>query len=675
MDILEKSINGAADGFSGDVTGLSRQCELLTQGNPSKQEILARLDQALALVADAPREAAPQVAAMRLFELSRQKANMLDSWTGLLRRFPDNALALRMRMRWLRRENRVEEGRAELEAIARAGRKTSVLADQFAELGLHGRTDELYGQLVDASPDNRKLKLCWAKHLLARGEIDRVAALLGDIPREGMSAAAQAIISQIEVSRRAQSIVEPRFLDTMNLNSAALHQAIMAYSDRVVPRSVSPHLGGISFVTGSLGAGGAEKQLTRLACALHALQCREIPVGNVMLKAAVEMVISNVSSAAGNDFFLPQAQEAGINLVDVSEMPVEPLSEVGLPAGTVRDLAPALPKNALFGLQRLVAHFRRNKPEVVYIWQDGAVLMAALAALVAQVPRIVISVRGMPPSIRQNLAKDEFLGMYQALARVPGVSLSSNSRAAADAYADWIGLPRQSFFVIHNAIQPESCQATEDEKRLWQDFDAQTSDATHTLGGVFRFEPNKRPLLWVRFAAEAYQRDRGLRFVLVGSGALLEQAQALARDLGIGHRIHFVGHSHHVGFWLSKFDLLALLSEYEGLPNVLMEAQLAGIPVISTPAGGANETFVDGQTGYVLDSSAEPDIMDFLSKLELTVANPARRALMGKFARLQATQRFSIDSVLDQTIQMFKGTPTFADAAQKAVQIPLAKNA
>ena len=60
--------------------------------------------------------------------------------------------------------------------------------------------------------------------------------------------------------------------------------------------------------------------------------------------------------------------------------------------------------------------------------------------------------------------------------------------------------------------------------------------------------------------------------------------------------------------WLDKFDLFFLCSRVEGLPNVIIEAQGFGVPVISTNAGGANETIIDGETGYIVESHDPNDL-------------------------------------------------------------------
>ncbi len=91
--------------------------------------------------------------------------------------------------------------------------------------------------------------------------------------------------------------------------------------------------------------------------------------------------------------------------------------------------------------------------------------------------------------------------------------------------------------------------------------------------------------------------------MLVGDGDLRAEAQKRAEQLGILERILFVGASRDVGYWLQKMNVFILFSRYEGLPNVLIEAQMVGVPVISTPAGGSAECFIEGVSGFILDDA------------------------------------------------------------------------
>ncbi len=429
--------------------------------------------------------------------------------------------------------------------------------------------------------------------------------------------------------------------------SAALSQALLQFQHRSPVTSISPHIGGVAFITGSLGAGGAERQMTRLAVEMKRAQSIR-DTDQIGITGPVEVFVSTLSPARGRDFFLPQLQNADIPVSVISTLPAGPST---VPENLFRFLPPQTAE----AVRRLTPHLSAMRPEVAYIWQDGAVLATALAALNANIPHIVISLRGMPPDLRPEMMKDEYFDMYCTLAKIPGVTFSANTHAGADAYARWLNLPADTIRVVHNAAETIATNGTNLEHKRWEAFAKSTPDADFTFGAVFRFDQNKRPHMWLEFAAAAMVAHPCSRFVLVGDGSLLSAAQTYAKELGIAHRCLFVGKSRNVGYWLSKMDALGLTSRLEGLPNVLIEAQLSGIPVISTPAGGAAEAFIPNQTGFLLGSTEQPQLAQFLGYFLTLATNKAQRETMGKAATAYASDTFAMDSILPKTLQLLSG--------------------
>ena len=66
--------------------------------------------------------------------------------------------------------------------------------------------------------------------------------------------------------------------------------------------------------------------------------------------------------------------------------------------------------------------------------------------------------------------------------------------------------------------------------------------------------------------------------------------------------------------WLEAFDLFLLTSSIEGLPNVLIEAQAAGVPVLSTPAGGSEDTFSNYSSGVLLEDDSSTEIAESICR-------------------------------------------------------------
>jgi N-acetyl-alpha-D-glucosaminyl L-malate synthase BshA len=89
------------------------------------------------------------------------------------------------------------------------------------------------------------------------------------------------------------------------------------------------------------------------------------------------------------------------------------------------------------------------------------------------------------------------------------------------------------------------------------------------------------------------------KLLFVGDGPERPVAENLGRDLGLGDDMRFVGKQEQIEEILAVSDLFLLASEYESFGLAALEAMAAGVPVISTDAGGLPEINVNGETGYL----------------------------------------------------------------------------
>jgi glycosyltransferase involved in cell wall biosynthesis len=102
--------------------------------------------------------------------------------------------------------------------------------------------------------------------------------------------------------------------------------------------------------------------------------------------------------------------------------------------------------------------------------------------------------------------------------------------------------------------------------------------------------------------------------------------------------------------YMSQFDVLLLTSKFEGLPNVLIEAQLLGIPVISTNAGGAAETFKDNASGYLLNTRDPKEFAALIRR----VANDETLALnLSNNAKKHARKMFEISRIMKEYLKIY----------------------
>ena len=110
-----------------------------------------------------------------------------------------------------------------------------------------------------------------------------------------------------------------------------------------------------------------------------------------------------------------------------------------------------------------------------------------------------------------------------------------------------------------------------------------------------------------------------------------------------------VGEVDDVSGWLEEMDVFLLTSSTEGLPNVIIEAQGFGVPVVCTDTGGVSEIVSEGVTGNIVDSSEARIIGDSLVDLISGNRIPKMRVEAFKESR----KRFSVDQMIAKTRETY----------------------
>ncbi|GEP58627.1 capsular polysaccharide biosynthesis protein [Reyranella soli] len=619
----------------------------------------ATVDQLLPLVREYPQsEELQKIVARLLTELNDERA--LEAWLGISMRFPASMDAFRNLVDLVLRS----KGKAAVRTIVRArfprmpARLDQLLA--YAEAcDAIGQTDDsgaAFGLVARAFSKRKEAWLLFAAWLEEEIGMHRsVVTLLRRI-----AAGAWLGPPLLQEDKRLHAVISDfEHVDAVALNGSSLAsvRVLEALFDRILDdrrRALSapaPTSGKLVLLTGSLGAGGAERQFVTTAVGLRAmsLQQRTLPDGLVLDE--VHVVARSLVDREDGSFYVADLQRAGIQVESYREWPDfggDLASSVARP--TLRALG-FLPWSTAEAVIKLSDRLKEMKPAVVHIWQDGLVYAAGLAALLAGVPRIVLSGRSTPPPDRRENYLVEYDVIYKSLLQAPGVVLSVNSRHAAGRYANWLDIDERAIVVMPNGVAPLSIEAGSASPAMFSTFEARTGQGAMTIGSVMRLDEVKRPLLWVDAAAAILVRVPTMRFIVVGDGPYRKRMLRRATKLGVASRCLFVGRTADVGYWLSKMDLLMLLSEHEGLPNALIEAQLAGVPVIASAAGGTAETVIPGKTGLVTSVKATPD--EIANKIAALAGEPDRLKNMASEARTWAMQAFPIPRMLSNTLNLY----------------------
>lgn len=425
------------------------------------------------------------------------------------------------------------------------------------------------------------------------------------------------------------------------------HVMNLIYSaSQIKPYSTSESNSNISMISSSLGRGGAERQVVSCLTGLvgevdysePALYCFSVN-GNYTLTYESEVREIGVPiheygkrTNWNSDF------ENGEHLL----LPWRKYLD-NLPIQMQREIEP------------LFLSFTEKKPQIVHGWQDQTNINVAIAALMAGVPGIVMFARSMRPDGKtmMHIRNRPFLRRaYQALAEnAPRALLCHNSSAGCQSYSEWLGISPDNFEVIHNGVDFDGMEQSSDGISV-SDVLKLPKDS-FVIGGVFRLVIEKRPKLWVEAVTQVIEKRKNVHAIHVGRGSLSEVMKLEIEQRGMESNIHMVGQSSNVKAWLDEFDLFLLTSIVEGLPNVLIEAQAFGVPVVTTDAGGSRDTFIQGKTGYLASNATADEIANLILAC---IDNPEWMAEARKKSRKQARERFSQEAMVERLKEIYSIT-------------------
>jgi glycosyltransferase involved in cell wall biosynthesis len=393
----------------------------------------------------------------------------------------------------------------------------------------------------------------------------------------------------------------------------------------------------IVHLIGSLQAGGAERQMCNCVIGAHRLGY-EVTV-LLLFKPTGEhehyselLAKEGIKVRVAGEFFNPRFK---------SELKKIPGGEASL---TV------IPEEFCPFAIDVLGELLSDPPDVLHAWLDHPNIWGGVAALFANIPLIVLSTRNVNPTHFPYLASPYFHAMYKQFAQSPNVKFINNSHAGADDYAKWLNMPKEAFKVVLNGVD-FSClsrPANQDITNFINDLGI--PEDGKIIAGVFRLSDEKQPFIFLEVVRRIIKRNDNVYAVIAGIGPLQQELERFIITHNLGERIFYLGRRTDVSTIYSAATLKLLCSLQEGTPNVLLESQWLGCPVVSTKAGGAVDAVSHGETGLLVDVG---DISGLENAVLLLIDNPESRASMARAGPAFIQNRFGMDRMVCETIAIY----------------------
>ena len=286
---------------------------------------------------------------------------------------------------------------------------------------------------------------------------------------------------------------------------------------------------------------------------------------------------------------------------------------------------------------------RKERPQIVEIFGLRMNAIGRIIAKLAGVP-IVIS------AVRQT---DEWRKWYHVwLDRVTSVFVDvyvSNSKAGCEICGKREKIPKKKRMVIYNGVDLSEFHVNLSREEILQSLGIIDNKQMIFLT-VARFRKEKGHDILLKAIADFRVQLNATLFLLVGDGEYLEERRQLAKNLGIGDIVRFLGRRTDVPLLLNCSDVFVLPSLYEGLPRCVSEAMAAGLPVIATNVSGTPELVEDNVTGKLVEAGNSCQLGKAMAELRKD-PDLAKRLGMSGFKKAQ--KLFDVNVVVKKNEDLY----------------------
>jgi len=315
----------------------------------------------------------------------------------------------------------------------------------------------------------------------------------------------------------------------------------------------------IIYVVTKSGWGGAQKSVYILARQLH-------------LSGEYDVLVAyGESELSGENILEEKLKETGIRTAKIQQLK----RNIGF-FGEIQ---------SFFALWRL---FRTERPNAVHLNSSKAGMLGAPAARLARVPNIVFTMRGAPfLEVRpkwQNMII-EFATWLTAVFSHVFVTVSEFEKGIVKKWP----LTKNKITHIYNAIEsPEFLSRIDARAFISRTAGVMIHGDAFVIGSIAELTDNKGLLEFLPILAER-KKQQDFIYVHFGSGELGEELKNKTKELGLEDTVHWLGFVKDASTYLKALDVFTLPSKKEGLPNVLLEAKLAGVAIEASTVGGIPE--------------------------------------------------------------------------------------
>ncbi len=288
--------------------------------------------------------------------------------------------------------------------------------------------------------------------------------------------------------------------------------------------------------------------------------------------------------------------------------------------------------------------FATEHPDVVHLNSSKAGGLGVLAARMARIKMIVFTVHGLPWNEDRGVLSRLSIRFASWLTfllchRVIVVSHDALEQVGA------LPLCSKKVRLVHNGVAPLEFLSREEARTQLG-----IAPDIFYIGAVGELTWNKGYHVLLRAAETLKRQGKKFNLLIIGEGEERKFIETMIEEEELGDTVRLAGFVADAYRTLKAFDMFVLPSVKEGLPYVLIEAGLAGLPVVASKVGGTPD-LISGGAGLLAEPKNHNELADRIATL---MDDPSLRSTYSSALHNRATTEFSIEHMVEGTVAVYR---------------------
>jgi len=292
---------------------------------------------------------------------------------------------------------------------------------------------------------------------------------------------------------------------------------------------------------------------------------------------------------------------------------------------------------------------RKEKPDVLHLNSPKAGGLGAVAGRLCWVPKIIQTIHGWTFNEDRKTGAKIVIWFFSYVTTL----LCHKTIVIApreEKQGRIMPFIKSRIILIKNGVEPI----------LFKEKDLSKKELLNFCGHQMSTES----ILWLGTISELH-KNKGLEYVIsavskisipfvffiIGEGEERKNLENLIKKHNLENKVFLVGFLDNANQYLKAFDIFTLTSIKEGLPYTILEAGLAGLPVVASSVGGIPDIIESGVSGKLVEKTKTEEIT---KAIQFMIDNPNERRLFGTKLQQKVEKEFSLKQMLDKTESVYK---------------------